>query len=354
MRVALDATPLTLSSGGLRRYVVELSRSLAESFPDDEYWLVSDQPFSLEEPNPPNLRVGPQPNGWLERRWWSWGLPRAVKHIRADLFHGTNFEVPYAGRTPAVLTLHDLSPWLNRAWHAHADRVRRRTPWLIRLRRACLILTHTEAVRRQAIERFGLAPERVIAVPLAAARCFRPAPGPIREPYFLFVGTLEPRKNVPFLVEVFAELRRVHPAELLLVGRRRPDFSGLPAADGIRWLGEISDDELAGLYSGAIAFVYPSLYEGFGLPVLEAMQCGAAVVASRDAAIQEVAGDAALLVDAHDVRAWVEALLALMERPDLRADYRERSLRRAAGFTWEKTAQRTHQAYVEALRQGRA
>jgi len=354
MRVALDATPLTLTSGGLRRYVAELSRSLAEAFPEDEYWLLSDQPFRPEGPAPPNLRAGPGPASWLERRWWLCGLSRRIKQINADLFHGTNFEVPYAGRTAAVLTLHDLSPWLNRSWHAHADRVRRRTPWLIRLNRACLILTHTEAVRRQAIERFGLPPERVITVPLAATRCFRPSPPPARNPYFLFVGTLEPRKNLPLLAEVFGELRRVHHVDLLLVGRRRSDFARLPAADGIQWLGEMPDDQLAALYSGAIAVVYPSLYEGFGLPVLEAMQCGAPVVASQDAAVREVAGDAALLVDARDVRGWIEALRALIERPALRADLRQRSLRRAAGFTWEETARKTHEAYVEALRRHHA
>jgi glycosyltransferase involved in cell wall biosynthesis len=157
-----------------------------------------------------------------------------MKQIGADLFHGANFEVPYAGRTPAVLTLHDLSPWLNRSWHAHAHRVRRRTPWLIRLRRARIILTHTEAVRRQAIERFRLHPEQASRFPLAAARCFRPAPAPIREPYFLFVGTLEPRKNLPLLVEVFAELRRcAHPGR---PAAGRPDdvrpFLACPRRDG--------------------------------------------------------------------------------------------------------------------------
>ena len=354
MRVALDATPLTLSSGGLRRYVVELSRSLAETFPEDEYWLVSDQPFCPETPALPNLRAGPPPAGWLERRWWLWGLPRCMKQIGADLFHGANFEVPYAGRTPAVLTLHDLSPWLNRSWHAHAHRVRRRTPWLIRLRRARIILTHTEAVRRQAIERFRLHPEQVVSVPLAAARCFRPTPAPARKPYFLFAGTLEPRKNLDVLVEAFRKVRCAHPVDLLLVGRMRPDFPGLSALEGLQWLGEISDEELARLYSGAIAVVYPSLYEGFGLPVLEAMQCGAPVLASRDPAVQEVAGGAALLVDARDVRAWIETLRAVIERPDLLADYRGRSLRRAAEFTWEKTARRTHEAYVEALRRSHA
>ncbi|MGC8792996.1 MAG: glycosyltransferase family 4 protein [Bryobacteraceae bacterium] len=353
MRVALDATPLTLSSGGLRRYVVELSRALAENFPEDEYWLLSDQSFCAPEAAPGNLRAMPGASGWLERRWWLAGLPRRLKQIQANLFHGANFEVPYLGRIPAVLTLHDLSPWLDPRWQSGAGRVRRRTPWLLRLGRAALVITHTEAVRREATERFHIPPSQIVAVPLAASPRFRPVPAPAGSPYFLYVGTLEPRKNLVMLLDAFREVRRSSPVELVLVGRKRSDFGELPAADGIRWLGELPDERLPPLYSGALAVVYPSLYEGFGLPVLEAMQCGAPVIASRDGAIMEVAGDAALLLDARDGRAWAEAMRLVIERPDRRAELRERSLARASGFSWTQTAQRTREVYVEALRRAR-
>ncbi|MDW8131016.1 MAG: glycosyltransferase family 1 protein, partial [Bryobacterales bacterium] len=337
MRVALDATPLTLSSGGLRRYVEELARALAASFPEDQYWLVSDQPFRpLSAPG--NLRCGRPPSGGIARRWWLAGLPRELEQVGADLFHGTNFEVPWRGRTPAVLTVHDLSPWLEVRWQPSASRVRRRTPWLIRMGRAELILTHTEAVRRQVLDRFRLPPSRVIAVPLAAAALFRPVEvPPVRRPYFLFAGTLEPRKNLPMLIEAFREVRRRHDVDLVLAGRKREDCPRLPPCEGLRWVGEVTDEELRTLYCGALACVYPSLYEGFGLPALEAMQCGAAVIASRDPAIAEVTGDAAWLLDPTDARAWAEAMLALLERPDRRSARRERAMRRAAGFNWETT-----------------
>src|SRR5207248_5900504 len=121
-------------------------------------------------------------------------------------------------------------------------------------------------------------PGRVVAVPLAAAAKFRPTTGQVGDPpHFLYVGTLEPRKNIPLLLAAWRPVRDQHGIELRLAGRRREDFPALPDEPGLRILGEVSDDDLAALYSQALAFVYPSLDEGFGLPVLEAMQCGACV-----------------------------------------------------------------------------
>src|SRR5271165_4999970 len=124
MRVALDATPLVLSSGGLSRYVTELSLALSREFPEDNYVLISDQPFTVPKGAPPNLVCGRSPDRGRDRRWWLWGIHRAIREAGAELFHGTNFEVPYLGPTPALLTIHDLSPWRAPAWHDAAGRVR--------------------------------------------------------------------------------------------------------------------------------------------------------------------------------------------------------------------------------------
>src|SRR6266851_397519 len=126
MRVAIDATPLTLTSGGLARYTQELATSLASQFPEDEYVLVSDQRFPMP-PGPANLKRGYDPRNALERRWWTWGLERELSRHAADIFHGTGYAVPYLARRPSVLTLHDLSPWMDPEWHAEAGRVRHRT-----------------------------------------------------------------------------------------------------------------------------------------------------------------------------------------------------------------------------------
>jgi glycosyltransferase involved in cell wall biosynthesis len=347
MRVAIDATPLTLSSGGLRRYTQELGSALAESFPQDEFFLVSDQPFRMPHTAPINLRRGGGPRHPAERRWWLWGLDRELQRLEAGLFHGTDFAVPYVPRRPSVLTLHDLSPWMDAAWHADADRVRQRTPLLIGLGLATMIVTPSEAVRKQAIERFRIHPDRIRAVPHAASACFRPVTAPPGPPYFLYAGALEPRKNIPCLLAAWREVRRMHAVDLVLAGRRRSDFAQLSPEPGLQIIGEVSDERLAELFTGTLAFVYPSLYEGFGLPVLEAMQCGACVIASRDPAITEVAAGAALQTGSQVE--LVRAMGDIAAHPEWAEPWRERGLRRAADFSWRRTAQLTHDVYEEAL-----
>ncbi|MGE5569447.1 MAG: glycosyltransferase family 4 protein [Rhodospirillales bacterium] len=349
MRIALDATPLTLSSGGLHRYVSELSRALAAEFPEDGYLLVSDRNFPMP-PGPANLSRGNGARDLLEKRWWLWGLNRELARRRIDVFHGTNFEVPYLPLRPAVLTLHDLSPWLEPAWHSDADRVRLRTPYLIGLGLATLIVTPTEAVRRQAMERFRIPPQRIVVVPEAAAARLRPVETRPARPYFLYTGALEPRKNIPMLIDAWRAARAEAPVDLVLAGRRREDLPPLAPEPGLVIRGEVPEEELSALYSGALAFVYPSLYEGFGLPVLEAMQCGAAVITSRDPAISEVAGGAAIQIDARKPREWAEALKAAATRPEWISGLRAASLARARQFSWNRTARLTREVYMEAIR----
>jgi glycosyltransferase involved in cell wall biosynthesis len=347
MRVAVEATALGISSGGLARYTAELSLALARCFPDDEFFLISDQPFSLPPGAPPNLQRGGGPRNAVERRWWLWGIAREMNRLHADLIHGPDFAVPYIPRRPSVLTLHDLSPWMDESWHHAADRVRRRTPVLLELGVATMILTPSETVRRQAIDRFRLRPERIVAVPEAAASWFQPTPAPAGQaPYFLFVGTLEPRKNLPQLLAAWRELRRTSPVDLVIAGRRRADFAELAPEPGLRVLGEVPDRELPALYSGALAFVYPSLYEGFGLPVLEAMQCGACVIASP--AVKEVGGEAPFY--AYSAPELAGAMRHAATRPDLLRERRAASLARAAQFSWDRTAHLTYEVYQEARR----
>ena len=346
MRVLLEAAPLTLSSGGLARYTAELSLSLARCFPEDEFFLATDQPFEMPAGAPLNLKRGGGPRSAAERRWWLWGLGREARRLRADLVHGPDFSVPYLPQKPSVLTLHDLSPWMNPGWHHAAHRVKRRTPVLLELGIATMVITPSETVRKQAIDRFRLAPERIVAVPEAAAPWLQPVATNRREPYFLFVGTLEPRKNVTGLVEAWREVRRDHPIDLILAGRRRADAPGLKPEEGLHVLDEVPDAELAELYSGALAFVYPSLYEGFGLPVLEAMQCGACVITSR--ATAEAGGGAA--VYANSEMDLTQALRRAAADPQWVTEHRARSLDRAREFSWDRSAQLTHQVYEEACR----
>src|SRR6185295_13368637 len=193
---------------------------------DDRYWLVSDQAFPEPADLPANLALGGKPRSFTERKWWAIGLDREMRRLGADLFHGTDFSVPYSKRIPAVMTLHDLSPWMNREWQLGATRVRRRTPWLLRGGFATMVITPSESVRRAAIERFRLDSKRVVAVPLASrliSATAAAASSPER-PYFLFVGTLEPRKNIARLIEAWRDVRIHHDIDLVLAGRVRSDF----------------------------------------------------------------------------------------------------------------------------------
>jgi len=346
MRVAIEATSLTVSSGGLARYTSELSLALAREFPDDEFVLISDQVFQLPEGAPVNLKRGGGPRTAGERRWWLWGIAREMGRLGADVVHGPDFAVPYIPRRPSVMTLHDLSPWLDERWHHAAHRVKHRTPVLLDLGLATMIVTPSETVRKQAIERFRLRPNRVVAVPEAAPSWMKPAHPAPRAPYFLFVGTLEPRKNLPAMVDAWRAVRRDHAIDLVLAGRARADGPQFPPEPGLHILGEVPDADLPRLYSGAVAFLYPSLYEGFGLPVVEAMQCGACVIASR--AVEELAGDAAVYFDTSDELA--AAMRAAVQSPEWVSDWRARSLERAAQFSWDRTARQTYEVYREARR----
>ncbi len=349
--IAIDATPLTASPGGVARYTLELANALAKRFPEDGYWMLSDQPFAMEQPASGNLGCGERPRSFLARRWWLWGLQKEMMRLKVDVFHGTDFTVPYLPLRPSVMTVHDLSPWLDRTWQPKAGRIRRRTAWLLRAGVPTMVITPSESVRRAVMERFNRPPDRITSVALAASENFRPVRvAPAATPYFLFVGTLEPRKNLARLVQAWREVRKTCRVDLVLAGRTRADFRPPEAEPGLRILGAVPEADLPRLYSGALAVVYPSLYEGFGLPVLEAMQCGAVTITSRDPAIMEVTGGAAVHFEATDLRGFVEALTAVAAAPGNFSGLKERGLERARQFSWQRTAERTREVYDEAKR----
>ncbi len=311
------------------------------------------------------MRRGGRPRGWITRRWWLAGLPLEVRRRQIELFHGTDFGALYLPVAPSVMTLHDLSPWkTGERRAAAAGRIRRRAPYLVRS--ATMIVTHTEAVRREAIDCFNLPPSRVVAVPLAAGPRFRPRPeheaAAVRDrlgvtgPYLLFVGTMERRKNVGSLVGAWRQARAVfRELNLVLVGRAGEDFRSAPVLNSPGnpnpiVAGQATDDEMAALLSGAALFVYPSLYEGFGLPVLEAMQAGAPVLISREASLMEVAGEAAAVADAESSDALARAIVELWGDPNRRRGLRDQGIRRASQFSWRQTAINTRAVYDEALR----
>jgi len=200
-----------------------------------------------------------------------------------------------------------------------------------------MVITPTEAIRREAIERFRLSPKRVRAVPHGVAARFRPTHSDPTQPYLLLVGTQGQRKNSDIAIAA----ARAAGIELWIAGRGE-----WPAETGVRNLGAVPDADLPALYSGAVAFLFPSHYEGFGLPLLEAMACGTPVIASQDAALVEVTGGAARHCGASDVGEWVEAIGAARAG---RVRMARQGQIRAAEFTWSRAARLTREVYEEAL-----
>jgi len=379
MLIGLDAIPLTEPRTGVGHYTFELARALARAAPAEEFELSYPSRYPEIELGgeeraslPANLALARVRVGVVGRRWFAAGLPRYAARRGFGLFHGTNFEVPLWGRAARVLTIHDLSLLALPEAHerARVRRARRRLPLMARA--ADAVLTPTESVRREACALLKLAPSKVFAVPEAARDRFRPAgfeeTAEARrrlgagEEFLLAVGTIEPRKNLPLLVEAFEEVLRARPGaglRLVVAGRRGwleealfARLEGSPARDRVVLTGYVSDADLRALYASCRAFVYPSVYEGFGLPPLEAMSCGAPVVAGRSAAVAEVTGGAARLFDPADKDGLTRALLDILDDAAARRALAEAGLRRAAGFSWERTARMTLEVYAEAMKRG--
>ena len=375
MRIGIDGIPLSYLKTGVGHYTFEVARCLALESPQDEFELISPHPF-ISQPGdetgpdwPSNLSAVRVQANLLERRWWSIGLPLYIRRHPLALFHGTNFEVPVWKRCPTVLTIHDLSVLLYPQTHEKrfARRSRLRLPHMAR--RATMIVTPSESVRREVCEHLRVAPEKVVAVPEAARRLFHPLPMVqtietrrrfgVEDEFLLYVGTIEPRKNLLTLVRAFDHVLRTtkYLPQLVIAGKKGwltddlyAYINDLDMSDRILFTGYVTDEELRALYSSCRAFVYPSLYEGFGLPPLEAMACGAPVVASDIASIREAVGEAAHLVDPKDVDALARSIARLLEDDKERQHLSAAGLRRAAMFNWERTARSIREVYEEALR----
>lgn len=289
------------------------------------------------------------------------------------LYHAT--EPNGLVRAPGVVTvatLYDLIPLRYPAAHFPPRRLDSRigyARYLHLLQRADRLIAISEATRRDAIERLGIAPERIVVTPLAVdERRFYPRPPAeiaavgarygLRQPYFLHVGAATYHKNTETLLRAFDLFRREGGQQALYIaGKWTPRalaaltsaYPRLSAAGDVRVLGFVPDDDLPGLYGGADVLVYPSLIEGFGLPVLEAMRCAVPVLTSRTSSLPEVGGEAALYVDPLDADEMAAALCRLAAQPDLRADLAARGLQRAGLFSWSRTAEQTMRVYAELL-----
>jgi glycosyltransferase involved in cell wall biosynthesis len=363
MRIAVDARPLTARPTGAGRVLEGLLPAWRRSFPSDRFVLLSPRPVvlpaSLEADGEVEVPAAARLPGTL---WLQTLAASGARRAGADLFLGTLSIVPAASTVPSVALVHDLTPYLFPAWHSWKNRLGF-VPFLpTTVRRARAIATGSAATRTDLVRLFPGASAKTVVVPYGLVPPpADPGGAPPNEgrPYVLFLGTLEPRKNVPRLVEAMESIWDGRPdfPDLLLAGGEGwglPRFGArveLSRHTGrIRRLGWTSPVETARLIRHARLLAYPSLYEGFGLPPLEAMALGTPVVGSSSSSLPEVIGDAGLLPDPASIPEIAAALRRANDDEAWRAAARARGLRRAETFTWDAAAAKLHALCEEALR----
>ncbi len=376
-RVALNALFLHYPHSGTGRYLQQLVEC-GDRWADLTLLGASAFPPKVAVPASAALRLVRTPldrrsanlaKVWLEQV----GFGRAARELRADLIHYPYFAAPLLPSRPTVVTVHDLVPLSRPEYRRTAAQVLYTTLVARGLRSATTVITDSEASARDLRLRLALPRAKIRVIPLGVDPRFRPLTGAeerawaagvrarhgLTSPYVLYVGGFDRRKNVASLLVAFARLRQEGRSShrLVLIGAPRkgdplfydpgPDLPRLGLVDAVVSTGPLADDELRAFLGGADVFVFPSLDEGFGLPPLEAMACGAPVVCSNASSLPEVVGDAGLLVDPTDVDGMAQAIARILDDPGLRQSLVERGLRRAASFSWARTAEATARVYAE-------
>ena len=364
MTLVLDARTAADHFPGIGRYVVNLSQALVQVAPDLGLTLLHDPLASatrLTLPNLPRIACSASPFS-LQQQWI---VPRILRQAGATLYHSPYYLMPYLPGVPSVVTCYDLIPLLYPEYFTAAQRLIYWLAHALALRATRAVLTISEATQSDLARIFHLDPQRISVTLLAAdesfAPCSRAQIAAVRvkyglpEQYVLYLGSNKPHKNLPRLVRAWqiSDLRsRISNLGLVIAGhwdKRYPEAAQLAEEldlkDQVVFAGPVSEEDLPALYSGADLFVFPSLSEGFGLPVLEAMSCGTPVMCSNTSSLPEVAGDAAILVDPLNTEVLAKTMRHVATQAELRHVMREKGLTQAIRFSWERTAQETLAAY---------
>jgi len=358
MRIGFDGSSLNSPAGGVRRYASELVGALLATTPHEivVFGASSEATLPPRVQRRPVTRITPTNLGWSLV-----DLPRAVGRVPLDVFHAPAYTAPLRRVHPLALTIHDVSYERHREWYPYkSDPLRR---WFYRLcaTTADVIITDSKFSKSEISAAYDIDPGRIAVVPLGVGTPFvgtlqDPATAP-KEPYLLHVGDLHRRRNLGMLIRALARGRSSGAIAttplVVLAGVDRGERAHLEdearrAHVRLHFAGIPNDGALAALYAGATAFVYPSRYEGFGLPLLEAMACGAPVIAANAGAIPEVVGDAGILVHPDDEDAMASGIARVIDDAGEANRMRAAGRMRASAFTWTKTAVLTTDAYVSA------
>ncbi|MCD6291639.1 MAG: glycosyltransferase family 4 protein [Anaerolineae bacterium] len=374
-RIAINFTPAMTQTAGIGRYTRGIVEALAllPPPPDTEFRLFVAGRLSSPHPWPSHItwRVLPIAEQTLTRLWHRLHIPIPAEWLTGpiDLYHSPDYVLPPLHHAIGVVTIHDLSflrvpecadPKLRAFLTAEVPQA---------VRRARHILADSESTRRDLIDLLGVSPEKISVVPAGISPDFRRVVdearlNPVRiryglpQHFILSLGRLEPRKNFVRLIQAYAHLRKhlAPPHHLVIAGGRgwlyeeifrEPERLGI--SEWVHFIGFVPDDDLPALYSLADVFAFPSLYEGFGIPPLEALACGTPTVVADNSSLPEVVGDAALTVPAEDVNALAEALARLIQDDAWRERTRRSGPEQARHFTWEAAARRLLAAYQQAL-----
>lgn len=371
MRIAFDGTELRPRRTGVGYYTEHLLHHLAQEASNDELIVISNRPIDTTAPLPERVRIA-TPSWNAPRLVWMQALaPTALREVEADVAHFTNGMLPLASPVPTVVTIHDMSLKLYPRHHPPRRVLLNGPLGDLSAHRADAVITPSESAKKDIVRLYHLDPKRVHVVYEAAAPSFKRVQDAaelervrrlygLDERVILYVGTIEPRKNLPKLVEAFAARRRAgHLShQLVCVGPYGWLSRGLEdliakskVAHAINFTGYVPFDDLPALYSLAEIFVYPSMYEGFGLPVVEAMACGAPVITGRTAALAEIGGGAIEHVDRIEPAELGDMLVALAGSRDRRAARSAAGLARAATFSWQRAARESLEVYRQTAKQ---
>lgn len=361
MKIAVDASRLAVQARtGTEHYAWELLHALGHVDQRNDYVLYCNQTPAELPPLPPSFVLKPIP---FPRAWSHGRLSLEMLRDAPDVLFVPAHALPIVPGPRSVVTIHDLGFLHHPEAHTRIQRLYYRFFTRLSARRASHIIAISEATRRDLEHFYGTPSAKISVVYHGVHPRFQPISARatinatlkryhIDGAYLLFVSTVQPRKNVTRLLEAFAAASQMLPAgtlpTLVLAGKRgwlteqiERRAAELDIAASVRFIGYVPDSDLPTLLSGALAYLNPSLYEGFGMSVLEAQACGTPVLASNVSSLPEVVGDAGILVDPYDVSALRDGILQMITDSDLRAQLRDRGLRRVAGWTWERTARQT-------------